>query len=304
MTNRRDALVILLLTFLVCIANSSAQEQEFRYETPSESNWQKTDWMPIFQGIDTATGQTDSPRLMRVHAIRIDTKAEGIEFYSTPRAEEGFTDNEKETVRQTVSQFLETYDLQVAINANFYTPFNAETRRSPGPSNLRGLAVSQGKIVSKNEQHWHAFLVFKDKRVEIVDVQDDSDPPAEVETAVAGNRILVHNGVVLPQSNEAVHPRTAVGISKDGRYTYFVAIDGRQPGYSDGTTFFETGQWLVQFGAWNGLNLDGGGSTTMVVRTPEKKAKVLNVPVGREDVPNTLRYNGNGLGVRAMSLAL
>ena len=270
----------------------------------SEMSWQKTDWVPISRGIYAATGQADSPRLMRVYAIRIDTTAEGIEFFSTPKAEEDFAENVKETVRQTALQFLEQHNLQVAINANFYTPFSAETQRSPGPSSLRGLAVSQGHVVSKNEKNWHAFLVFKDKRVEIVDVQDDSDPSAEVETAVAGNRILVKDGTILPQTDEAVHPRTAVGISKDGRYVYFVVIDGRQPEYSGGTTYVETGQWLLQFGAWDGLNLDGGGSTTMVVRTQEEKVKVLNIPVGRGNVPNTLRYNGNALGVRAISLAL
>ena len=274
------------------------------YADSAESSWQKADWIPIFQGIDAATGKADSPRLMRVYVIRIDTQAEGIEFYSTPRAEEGFVANVTETIRQTVPQFLETHNLQAAINANFYVPFNAGTTRTAGPSNLRGLAVSRGQIVSPNEKNCPVFLVFKDRRVEIVDVQNDSDPPGEVETAVAGHRILVHEGTVLSQSNEAVHPRTAVGISADGRYVYFVVIDGRQREYSDGATLAETGQWLVQFGAGSGLNLDGGGSTTMVVHSQdeEKKAKILNVPVGQGN-PNTVRYNGNSLGVRALPLA-
>jgi len=285
----------LVLCFFLIVGGGNVKA-----DTP-ESDWEKTDWAPIFLGVDMATGKADSPRLMRVYAIRIDTKAEGIEFLSTPQAEEGFADNVKETVRQTVPQFLEAHHLQVAVNANFYSPFNAETVRTSGPSNLIGLAVSQGQIVSKNEKNKPAFLVFKENRVEIVDVQDDSDPPADVETAVAGNRILVKEGTVVPQSDDAVHPRTAVGISKDGRYVYFVVIDGRQPEFSIGTSDFETGQWLVKFGAWNGMNLDGGGSTTMVVRSHEDKAKVLNVPVG-QGKPHTLRYNGNNIGVRAMSL--
>jgi len=274
-----------------------------REANPPESTWQKTEWEPIFKGIDTATGQADSPRLMRVYAIRIDTKAEGIEFYSTPRANEDFADNVTETIRQTTPLFLEQHNLQVAINANFYSPFNVITVTTAGPSNLSGLAVSQGQLVSRNEKNRPAFLVFKDKRVAIVDVEDDSNPPAEVETAVAGNRVIVRGGTVLPQSDEAVHPRTAVGISNEGRYVYFVVIDGRQQKHSVGSTYVETGQWLVQFGAWEGLNLDGGGSTTMVVRSSEGKAKALNVPVGR-GIPNTFRYNGNNLGVRAMSLPL
>jgi len=264
-------------------------------------NWQKTDWTPVFLGIDTATGQAEVPRLMRVYAVRIDLKAEGIEFFSTPRAEEDFEFKVKETVRETVPQFLEKHQLQAAFNANFYSPFSAQTIGTPGPSILRGLAVSQGELVSKNEKGWPAFLVFKDNRAEIADVQEnDLDPPAEVETAVAGNRLLVDQGAVLPQTNQDVHPRTAVGVSEDSQYVYFIVIDGRQPGYSEGASYSETAQWLVLFGAYSGLNLDGGGSTTMAVRSPEGKAKVLN----RQGPTNFYRHNGNSIGVRAKSLAL
>jgi len=150
--------------------------------------------------------------LMRVYAVRIDMKADGVEFFSTPRAEDGFEFNVKETIRETVPQFLEKHQLQAAFNANFYSPFSAETIRTPGPSDLKGLAISQGQIVSKNEKGCPVFLVFKDNRVEIADIrEDDTEPPTDVETAVAGNRILVRQGVVLPQTNQDVHPRTAVG---------------------------------------------------------------------------------------------
>ena len=274
----------------------------FAVELPPD--WQRTEWTPIFHGIDSATGQAETPGLMRVYAMRIDRKADGITFFSTPRATEGFEFNVKETIRETVPQFLEKHHLQVAFNANFYGPFNAATQKSPGPSVLRGLAVSQGQIVSKNQKSRPVFLVFKDNRVEIAKGQaEDVLPPVDVETAVAGNLILVDQGVVVPRADQAAHPRTAVGICKDSRYVYFIVIDGRQPGYSIGATSTETGQWLVLFGAWNGINLDGGGSTTMVIGSNDGKAKVLNIPCGQSNVPNTYRYNGNSIGIRAKSLA-
>ena len=287
---------------LVILSVSSIVFADEEANTPP--SWQKTDWTPVFHGVDTATGQTDVPRLMRVYAVRVDMKADGIEFLSTPRAEDGFDFNEKETIRETVPQFLENHHLQAAFNANFYSPFSALTMRTPGPSNLKGLAVSQGQIVSKNEKGCPVFLVFKGNRVEIADVrEDDIDPPDEVETAVAGNRILVDQGVVVRQTNQDVHPRTAVGISQDLRYVYFIVIDGRQPGYSEGASYNETGQWLVLFGAWSGINLDGGGSSTMAIRSTEGRAKVLNTPSGQDNNPNNYRHNGNSIGVRAKSLA-
>lgn len=53
---------------------------------------------------------------------------------------------------------------------------------------------------------------------------------------------------------------------------------------------------MLEFGAWEALNLDGGGSTTMATRDAQGKAKVLNSPVGNANLPGVLRYNANHLG--------
>ncbi|HEX9061883.1 MAG TPA: phosphodiester glycosidase family protein, partial [Clostridia bacterium] len=62
-------------------------------------------------------------------------------------------------------------------------------------------------------------------------------------------------------------PRTAIGSSKDGSKVYFVTVDGRQNS-SIGMTQLEFAQYLLSIGVYNALNLDGGGSTTMVARKP------------------------------------
>ena len=68
------------------------------------------------------------------------------------------------------------------------------------------------------------------------------------------------------------HPRTAIGQKADGRII-FVAIDGRQPGYSTGATNFELAQTMVRLGAVTASALDAGGSTTMAF-----DGKLLNRP--------------------------
>ena len=68
-----------------------------------------------------------------------------------------------------------------------------------------------------------------------------------------------------------------------------------------GASLEEVGKWLKSFGAWEGLNLDGGGSTTMVVRGENGKAKVMNVPIGNANIPGYLRHNANHIGVRKLS---
>lgn len=68
------------------------------------------------------------------------------------------------------------------------------------------------------------------------------------------------------------HPRTLMGIDRRG-YLWLVAIDGRQPDYSVGMTFAEEIALCNRLDLYNALNLDGGGSTTMVV-----KGEIVNKP--------------------------
>jgi hypothetical protein len=98
-------------------------------------------------------------------------------------------------------------------------------------------------------------------------------------TAVSGYYPVLTDGVVLGEALRTlypdptiheIHPRTVFGLSQDRRYFYMMIIDGRQgaaqnvnPPYSDGANDAEMGLWLLQFGAWDGINMDGGGSTAM-----------------------------------------
>ncbi|MBD3288674.1 hypothetical protein GF337_07730 [candidate division KSB1 bacterium] len=82
------------------------------------------------------------------------------------------------------------------------------------------------------------------------------------------------------------HPRTAVGISKDEKKMYFVTVDGRQPGFSAGMSLDELSGFMLNLGVYQGMNLDGGGSTTMVINN-----KVVNRPsdaTGERPVANAL----------------
>lgn len=63
----------------------------------------------------------------------------------------------------------------------------------------------------------------------------------------------------------ARHPRTAVGFNADSTTFYFVTVDGRQQ-HSIGMSLMELADFMISIGVAQGLNLDGGGSTTMVVR--------------------------------------
>lgn len=112
-------------------------------------------------------------------------------------------------------------------------------------------------------------------------------------TAVGGRELLVVDGT--PQNhdgegNNTAAPRTAVGFSKDGRAMQVITVDGRQAD-SGGVTLTELGLMMKQAGAHSALNLDGGGSSTLVAREPGNDAlQVENSPSDGSErtVPNGL----------------
>ncbi|MFG3340478.1 phosphodiester glycosidase family protein [Glycomyces sp. NPDC048151] len=110
------------------------------------------------------------------------------------------------------------------------------------------------------------------------------------ETAVSGRQILVQDGQVVDHADQARHPRTAVGVSEDGTRLYVLTVDGRQAA-SGGYTLEETAEQLLAMGAHSALNLDGGGSSTLIARAPGTDDLVtVNSPSD-----TTERAVGNGL---------
>ena len=120
-----------------------------------------------------------------------------------------------------------------------------------------------------------------------------------VQAIGAGPRLVSDSSVFLTTKLEEFGsdvaggqaPRTAVGITKEG-HILLVVVDGRQTG-SVGMTLLELALFMQELGAVDAMNLDGGGSSEMVIND-----KVVNMPSdGRE------RKVGNALAVISAKLA-
>jgi hypothetical protein len=89
----------------------------------------------------------------------------------------------------------------------------------------------------------------------------------------------------ISRNAEVRHPRTIVGFSRDSSTVFLLTVDGRQA-TSVGMTLGEAAAMMRKLGAWNAMNFDGGGSTTMVVG-----GAVVNAPSdasGEREVGNAL----------------
>lgn len=100
----------------------------------------------------------------------------------------------------------------------------------------------------------------------------------KMKTAVGGGPVLVQNGKVKVTNNEELkftgkaindkHPRTCMGYTSDG-YLVIMAIQGRFPGIADGATLEQQAKLLIDLGCVEALNLDGGGSSCLLINGKE-----------------------------------
>jgi len=122
--------------------------------------------------------------------------------------------------------------------------------------------------------------------------------------AVGGFPVLVRDSAIPTGAAESgsasfsgPNPRTVVGIGAEGRRVLLVVIDGRRPGVSAGLTLQQTADLLRALGARDGPNLDGGGSSALVVESAREGAAPRVVT--RPSDPTGERPVGNALAVLA-----
>lgn len=236
------------------------------------------------------------PRPMIAHVLAIDTKQKGIEFLVTPPDSEG----EKPLNARTTSQFLAEFDLQIAVNGDRFLPW-----WSRGPTDYYphvgdpvapvGFTASNGKVywIGDIEEVGIEPTLYISRR----NVLGFNNQPNRVHNAISGDRMIVIKGQVAPDLNDkGLEPRTAIGINRNGRYLYIVVVDGRQPFYSEGATFTDLAELLIDQGAHMGMSLDGGGSSTMVIEGKDGKPEILNSPIDIY-IPGRERPVGNHLGI-------
>lgn len=234
-------------------------------------------WVPIFKGVDHAVG-TNTPggggftTLQVAHAIRVDLTDPDVHLFATPRIDD-YQVGSHETAGLTVENFLITYKPQVAFNANSFDPSSYYLPQGTAME-AYGLLVSDGTVVSPQESASRASSIVFDanKVARIIHTNWPAVSTSGIYTAVSGEYPILIAGVNVGYrysgSSAFIHernPRSAYALSQDRKTLYLLAIDGRQPGYSEGALDWETAAWLIKMGAYDGINMDGGGSTSLVM---------------------------------------
>ena len=235
------------------------------------------------------------PRPMIAHILTIDTKTKGIEFLVTPPDSQGDTPLNA----RTTSQFLREFNVQIAVNGSGFSPWWSHSPADYYP-HVGDPIAPLGFTASKGKTYWigdDSEGIEPTLYISRKNVLSFNNQPNKIYNAISGDRMLVQKGeLVSDLDSQELDPRTAIGISRTGRYLYILVVDGRQPFYSEGATFTDLGRLLIKQGAYFGMSLDGGGSSTMVIEGEDGKPLLLNSPVDNY-IPGRERPVGTHLGI-------
>jgi hypothetical protein len=247
----------------------------------------------LYPGVVYNREVRNTPRPMVIHVVAVNLAEDGVDVLVTP----GDPGAELPLKARTTSQFLAEYDLQVAVNGDGFDPWYDNSilsyyPHSGDPVDVIGYAASKGKVYSYPTDDEPTIYISNRKRASLY------KPIGKMESAISGNALLLDKGRVAPAPGGEAQPRTALGIAKNDKQLILVVVDGRQPGYSQGATLAELAQILKDHGAHHAINLDGGGSSTMVVEGALGRPSLLNSPVNHR-LPGLQRAVGNHLGIYA-----
>jgi hypothetical protein len=208
---------------------------------------------------------------------------------------------EYQTTLQVPTVIAEREHFEVAVNGDFFAArqtVDAEGAKSGFVTGkwakVLGPAVTDGFLWAPAAEPRAALILDAAKKARIESLKD---VPADARQVIAGSGVLLKDGQSVTETASSFsrtrHPRTAAGLTDDGKTLVLVVVDGRRPGKSVGMSLAELAALMLQLGCRDALNLDGGGSSEMVLRNPESGLlQVMNSPSdGRE------RAVGNVLGV-------
>lgn len=241
-------------------------------------------------GVEYAHHQRADPRPLQIHVLKIDLLDRSLEP-AIDVAPDPDGDGPAETVLVDPLEHVERGRFVAAVNANAWAmvppPPAGEHPHyvAGGACDIAGWVLADGVPRSPAQFGYWSFWLDRGGTPHIGNI---SAGAKDARWAVAGFGGLLEAGKVLPGPSDVRHPRTALGLDREARKLILAVVDGRQPGYSEGMSERELAELMLELGCHNALNLDGGGSASMIVREPGGKPRIVNRPsdkVGPRPVP-------------------
>ncbi|MFO0760470.1 MAG: phosphodiester glycosidase family protein [Byssovorax sp.] len=284
----RRALVLLALLALLAALGAGIAYTWFHHRSPPAPASEE-----LFPGVHYQRSLRTSPRPALLHVITIDLDRPGLRFLVTP----GDPTRELPLDARTTSDFLAEFHAQIAINGDFFSPWYSNNPVSfyphrGDPVKVDGPSISRGVRYGTDKEGMITLRFSRDARPSFTLPLDQAD------NAISGERLVAAGKPDIDSYHDVNgrQPRSAVGIDREEKHLFLFVIDGRQPSYSEGINLPDLAALAIETGAYNAMNLDGGGSSALVVEGPGGEPRQLNCPIHTR-IPHRERFVGNHLGI-------
>jgi len=157
-----------------------------------------------------------------------------------------------------VAQMAQHFGAVAAINAGGFVDINGNGQGETPDARV----VYEGEIYYESSGIQGGFVGFDSNHImHVGKLRSSAIRERDIQYGVAFGPVLVANGEMIQQSSSGINPRTAIGQRSDGAVLMLV-IDGRQL-VSLGATYTDLAEIMMDYGAVNACNLDGGSSSLM-----------------------------------------
>lgn len=219
------------------------------------------------------------PRPLQIHVLRVDLRGHDCKLDALVAADpDGNGPAEAELEKPL--DLATRAGVVAAVNANAFAPAKKQRPDEPVrwtlhlPVDIIGWALTSNHQTSPPQPDYANFWIDGNGRGHIGNLA----APAKAQMAVAGFKELLRDGKVVAGAAKPTHPRTALGLDREGVTLWLTVVDGRQPDYSEGLTLDEVAVLMKELGCDSALNLDGGGSSVMLLATEGTKLRIINRP--------------------------
>ena len=248
--------LFILSILLFCLAFSTSLAINYEYS------------FPVMDGISLHHSQSDTTGILHnINIIKIDFHRNDLEILTATAT--------PTTGRKRTSDIVHEWNAIAGVNGGYFN------FKPPTPV---GLVMHDGKLLNPPiaDIPPRAAIGFTPTHRVVIDRVEMKDGKlvglhntdwSDVTEALGGGPMLVHDGKLentwAEESmnvafNRVSHPRTAIGVTKDTT-VIMVVVDGRQPKVSIGMPLDNLAVLMINLGCVEAMNLDGGGSSTMVL---------------------------------------
>lgn len=253
--------ILLFITSCVSSKYSAITGYDYKnitnYQSDEPFNLEYIHYTKIADGIEIARLANEMHPLVATIA-KINLKTPYLMVLNTEKNrfnERGFV------LAETTLSFAKRNDTNIAINANFFTFKCSFLDILYKPL---GLYIAEGSVLS-NAHPDFAQLTFSPNKEPLV--LQSVDVPSTTMYGIAGfNQVLKNGKIVITGKSKKIDSRTLIGINKSKELLFILCIDGERKKISWGASLMQATKMMQKIGAYEAIELDGGGSSTLIAK--------------------------------------